>query len=140
MVGGRRALPALLLAAALTLSGCSGSAAQEDEHEHADTLAVLEAPEDRFAGLDLAEPYRRPTFTLTDTTGAPYDFQAATAGRPTLLFFGYTNCPDVCPTTMADVAVALRPRDDDGIVDHPAEPVLGVDVALDVVGQRIAVG
>jgi protein SCO1/2 len=68
----------------------------------------VQAPEDRYAGLDLAEPYRRPTFTLTDTTGAAYDFKAATAGRPTLLFFGYTNCPDICPTTMADVAVALR--------------------------------
>ena len=109
---GRRALPALLVAAALALAGCSASDAQEAEgHDHADAPAVVEAPEDRFAGLDLAEPYRRPTFTLTDTTGAAYDFTAATAGRPTLLFFGYTNCPDVCPTTLADVAVALRGLD-----------------------------
>ncbi|MGZ6820736.1 MAG: SCO family protein, partial [Blastococcus sp.] len=35
----------------------------------------------------------------------------ATAGRPTLLYFGYTRCPDVCPTTMADIAVALRGMD-----------------------------
>ena len=106
--GSRRALPALLVAAALALAGCSEPAAGDDGHDHADAPAVVEAPEDRYAGLDLAEPYRRPTFTLTDTTGAAYDFKAATAGRPTLLFFGYTNCPDVCPTTMADVAVALR--------------------------------
>jgi protein SCO1 len=106
--GSRRALPALLVAAALALSGCSEPAAEGEGHDHADAPAVVEAPEDRYAGLDLAEPYRRPTFTLTDTTGAAYDFKAATAGRPTLLFFGYTNCPDVCPTTMADVAVALR--------------------------------
>ena len=50
----------------------------------------------------------RPSFTLTDTSGRPYEFAAATRGRATLLFFGYTNCPDVCPTTMADVASALR--------------------------------
>jgi protein SCO1 len=104
----RPALPALLVAGALVLAGCSDPAAGEEAHDHGDALAVVEAPEDRYAGLDLAEPYRRPTFTLTDTTGAAYDFKAATAGRPTLLFFGYTNCPDVCPTTMADVAVALR--------------------------------
>jgi protein SCO1/2 len=110
-IPGTRALPALLVAAALALSGCSEPAAGDEGHDHADAPAVVEAPADRFAGLDLAEPYRRPTFTLTDTTGAAYDFKAATAGRPTLLFFGYTNCPDVCPTTMADVAVALRGLD-----------------------------
>ena len=93
------------------LAGCSDPAAGDEGHDHADAPAVVEAPEDRYAGLDLAEPYRRPSFTLTDTTGAAYDFKAATAGRPTLLFFGYTNCPDVCPTTMADVAVALRGLD-----------------------------
>ena len=106
-----RALPALLVAGALALTACSEPAAGEEGHDHADAPAVVEAPEDRYAGLDLAEPYRRPTFTLTDTSGAAYDFKAATAGRPTLLFFGYTNCPDVCPTTMADVAVALRELD-----------------------------
>jgi protein SCO1 len=107
----RPVLPALIVAGALVLSGCSGPAAGDDGHDHAGAPAVVEAPEDRFAGLDLAEPYRRPAFTLTDTSGAAYDFRAATEVRPTLLFFGYTNCPDICPTTMADVAVALRGLD-----------------------------
>ena len=106
---------ALLLAAGLVLAGCSGSAADEGDggHDHgqASPPAVVEAPADQYAGLDLSEPYRRPSFTLTDTTGAEYDFRAETDGRPTLLFFGYTRCPDVCPTTMADVAVALRGMD-----------------------------
>ncbi|MCW2636695.1 MAG: putative Copper chaperone SCO1/SenC [Blastococcus sp.] len=106
---------ALLLVVGLALSGCGEQAAAEGEgsHDHGGSSApaVVEAPRDRYAGLDLAEPYRRPTFTLTDTTGAQYDFQKATGGRPTLLFFGYTNCPDVCPTTMADVALALRDTD-----------------------------
>lgn len=61
-----------------------------------------------YAGRELVEPKARPAFTLTDQTGALFDFSARTAGRPTLLFFGYANCPDVCPTTMADVAIALR--------------------------------
>ncbi|MGY1724302.1 SCO family protein [Blastococcus sp. SYSU DS0533] len=115
----RRAVPALLLTTGLLLAGCGGSAddgagdaAAAGEHDHsAGAPAAVEGPEDRYAGIDLPEPYRRPSFTLTDTTGAEYDFRAATAGRPTLLFFGYTNCPDVCPTTMADVAVALRGLD-----------------------------
>jgi protein SCO1/2 len=108
----RPALAAGLLSGVLALAGCGGSATADGDsgHDHSGSSApaAVEAPEDVYAGLDLAEPYRRPTFTLTDTTGASYDFKAQTAGRPTLLFFGYTNCPDVCPTTMADVAVALR--------------------------------
>jgi protein SCO1 len=113
----RSTLPALLLAAALAVSGCGGEPAADDPaaqgsegHDHGagSPPAVVEGPDDQFAGLDLVEPYRRPSFTLTDTTGAAYDFQAVTGGRPTLLFFGYTNCPDICPTTMADTALALR--------------------------------
>ena len=53
-------------------------------------------------------PGTRPEFTLVDTGGASYDFGAATRGRLTLLYAGYTNCPDECPTSMADVAAALR--------------------------------
>ena len=113
----RTAVPALLLTAALALAGCGTTAAAEDEgdgagHGH-ESNATVEGPDDRYAGVDLPEPYRRPTFTLTDTSGAEYDFRDRTGGRPTLLFFGYTNCPDVCPATMADVAVALRGLDPD---------------------------
>jgi protein SCO1 len=108
----RAVLPALLLSGGLAVAGCSGPAAADAEsgHSHAGASApaAVEAPDDQYAGIDLAQPYRRPTFTLTDTSGAGYDFRSATDGRPTLLFFGYTRCPDVCPTTMADVAVALR--------------------------------
>ena len=45
----------------------------------------------------------RPEFNLTDATGRPVtssDF----AGRFQLVFFGFTNCPDICPTTLAEVA------------------------------------
>lgn len=45
---------------------------------------------------------------LRDTSGERYDFREQTAGRPTLLYFGYTSCPDECPTAMADIAAALR--------------------------------
>ena len=107
----RPALAALVVTSGLGLAAC-GSAPAEGAHDHsASAPASVEGAQDTYAGLDLAEPYRRPTFTLTDTSGASYDFKSATAGKPTLLFFGYTNCPDVCPTTMADIAVALRGLD-----------------------------
>ena len=53
-------------------------------------------------------PLTRPSFVLQDTTGASYDFHARTAGHPTFVYFGYTHCPDECPTAMADLAAALR--------------------------------
>ena len=38
-------------------------------------------------------------FTLTDQNGQPVT-EAALAGHPSMVFFGYTNCPDICPTTL----------------------------------------
>lgn len=62
----------------------------------------------RYAGFGLVPPQPRPNFTLTDTAGKEFHFGTTTAGHPTLLYFGYTHCPDVCPETMADVGLALR--------------------------------
>ena len=59
-------------------------------------------------GASPDSPQPRPEFTLVDTSGASYDFQARTAGHLTLLYAGYTHCPDECPTSMADIASALR--------------------------------
>jgi len=50
-------------------------------------------------------PQGRPVaeFSLTDQDGAPFD-RARLEGSPSLLFFGFTHCPDVCPTTLALLA------------------------------------
>lgn len=63
---------------------------------------------DSMRAQALTMPLPRPHFVLTDTAGKRYDFAARTAGRVTLLYFGYTRCPDQCPTTLADIAMALR--------------------------------
>ena len=42
-------------------------------------------------------------FRLTDTTGRPFT-RSELAGAPTLVFFGFTHCPDVCPTTLLKLA------------------------------------
>ena len=138
----RPALTALLLAAGLALTACGTATAEGEGHDHSSSSgpATIEGPEDVYAGLDLAEPYRRPSFTLTDTTGAAFDFSAATSGRPTLLFFGYTRCPDVCPTTMADVAVALRGLDP-ALVEQLQVVFVTTDPAYDtpeVLGEYLA--
>ena len=50
-------------------------------------------------------PQPRPieNFTLTDELGRPFSLNEL-KGHPTLVFFGFTHCPDVCPTTLAKLA------------------------------------
>jgi protein SCO1 len=63
----------------------------------------------------------QPTFRATDVTGADFgkefrltDFNgqprslADFRGKVIVVFFGYTHCPDVCPTTMSELASALK--------------------------------
>jgi protein SCO1/2 len=61
----------------------------------------------RYRGSIMPRPQQKVDFTLTDTDGEPFDFRAETEGYVTLLFFGYTYCPDVCPVHMANIAAVL---------------------------------
>ena len=45
--------------------------------------------------------------SIVQTDGSTWRFDHPERGRVTLLYFGYTSCPDVCPTTMADLASAM---------------------------------
>jgi len=61
-----------------------------------------------YRGGLVTPPLPKPRFVLTDTSGAPFDFWRRTQGSVTLLFFGYTYCPDQCPMHMANLAAALK--------------------------------
>jgi len=61
-----------------------------------------------FHGVAVTTPIAKPSLTLTDFNGRPYDFVAETRDKVALLFFGYTHCPDVCPLHMANIAAVLR--------------------------------
>lgn len=66
-----------------------------------------------FAGSRLDEPYPVPGVALTDTTGAPYALTEDTDRPLTLVFFGYTHCPDLCPLVMSNLSAALNQLDDE---------------------------
>jgi protein SCO1/2 len=46
-------------------------------------------------------------FQLTDQTGQIVT-EKSLVGRPTIIFFGYTHCPDVCPTSLFEMSEVLR--------------------------------
>lgn len=54
-----------------------------------------------WQGLEVTPPRPVPAFTFTQADGRPVS-TAPQPGRPLVVFFGYTHCPDVCPTTLAD--------------------------------------
>lgn len=59
------------------------------------------------SGTALPQPRPMPQFELEDHQGAPFG-NTQLSGKPSLLFFGFTHCPDVCPTTLALMAQLAR--------------------------------
>ena len=59
-------------------------------------------------GPRLQPALAKPAIVLQNLDGSLFDFRSATRGTLTFLFFGYTNCPDVCPLHLANLAWAIR--------------------------------
>ncbi|MFI4905909.1 MAG: SCO family protein [Steroidobacteraceae bacterium] len=59
------------------------------------------------SGTWLPQPRALAQFRLQDLSGAEFDLKSL-RGQPTLLFFGFTNCPDLCPTTLATLTQVQR--------------------------------
>ncbi|RMB85724.1 SCO family protein [Streptomyces shenzhenensis] len=93
----------LLAAATLTLSACGSG-----DDGTSPIAVVSEESGSAEAATLLDKPFEKPDLVLTDTHGKKYDLRAETKGRPTLVYFGYTHCPDVCPLTMNNIAVAKK--------------------------------
>ena len=61
----------------------------------------------KFKSTDITGVDYGRTLALNDHTGRPRTLQDF-RGKAVVLFFGFTHCPDVCPTTLADVSQAVR--------------------------------
>lgn len=64
--------------------------------------------DDGWYGMAMQRPLAMPNLVLTDTEGETYDLRVETAERPTLLFFGFASCPDICPVHLAVLAQAME--------------------------------
>ncbi|MDH6112085.1 protein SCO1/2 [Kitasatospora sp. MAP12-15] len=96
---------AFALAGCLALTSCGSAAGKTSTGAAVVSLPSSNSP---YQGTPLTRHFDKPDLVLNDTTGQPFDLRQRTAGRTTLLFFGYTDCPDVCPTTMGDIGVAMQ--------------------------------
>ena len=114
--------PCLLLSfvVAALVAACGGAGGAEPASPTAVPAATLPPLGARETAYDPPRP--APALRLTDQDGRPFDL-ASLRGRPVLVYFGYTHCPDVCPTTLADVRDALRLLDDPvGVVFVTVDP------------------
>jgi len=92
-------VPAVLLYLASAPVGCSSDRAPGSEPPLAEGAS---------RAVEYPDPRPKPDFTLTATDGTRFAFRRETEGYLTLLFFGYTSCPDVCPVQMANLSAALH--------------------------------
>ena len=77
------------------------------------TLAACTESKPQFKSIDLTGADYAKDFQLTDHNGQPRSLQDF-KGKVVVMFFGYTQCPDVCPTSMAELAEAKRLLGPDG--------------------------
>jgi protein SCO1 len=72
------------------------------------TAQGLARGQDGWYGLPVAAGRTLPPVTLTDVYGNAFRLDQDLLGRPTLLFFGYTSCPDICPIHLSAIASAMQ--------------------------------
>ncbi len=101
----RHLIGAMLGATGLFIAGCSEPAAS-------------------FSGIDITGADYATGFSLTDHNGQPRTL-ADFKGKAVVIFFGFTQCPDVCPTSMSELAEAKRLLGADG------ERLQGLFVSID---------
>lgn len=98
-----------------------------------DLSAALEAQN----ALYFDQPRPIPTVELIDHNGSVVNTAQLNDGRWRLINFGYTFCPDICPTNMADLANAYRGLTEDGLTDDLDIWMVTVDPARDS-AERLA--
>jgi protein SCO1 len=90
---------AALTLAAVAVAGCGG------DEQPAQLAGLQREPPLEASGVVLPE-------VAPDGTATPFELKAE-PGRMLAVYFGYTNCPDLCPTTMADLRVVKEELGDD---------------------------
>ena len=115
-LSGPRLLFGLAAIIVLIVAGVAGYLVTRDDDEE---------PAD-YVGAVINEPVSMPDAVLTDDDGKPFDLRKETDGFVTLLYVGYTHCPDICPTHLYEMSEAIK-----RLAEKTAEQVKVVFVTAD---------
>ena len=99
----------------------------------------MQTPAAPEIALVLPAPNKVPEFNLVDQRGAPAN-QSVFEGQWDLLFFGFTHCPDICPTTLQVLSAARAALAEKGQLPLPRIVLVSVDPERDtpeILGQYV---
>jgi protein SCO1 len=104
----RRTAPLVASAAvaASLLAACAGSSATP-----LPSMVMVETvtmPPIGSRETEVDPPAAAPPLIMIDQDGRPFDLESLRGSGPVFVYFGYTHCPDVCPTTLADVRAGIK--------------------------------
>jgi protein SCO1/2 len=102
----RRGRQALAVGLLLLVAACGGASTGRP------TTGFTDNNPDGMNGAVLGRPYTVPDVTLTATDGSKFSLTKDTTAPVTLVFFGYTHCPDICQIVMADITSAVARLDE----------------------------
>ncbi len=114
-----------LLVLAIVAAGIIAGVAAAQFMRRADS-----APPELEQALLFSAPRALPDFALVDQAGQPFGPERL-RGHWTFLFFGFVNCPDVCPTTLATLAAVRKSLADLPVDLQPAVALVSVDPERD---------
>jgi len=117
-------MPRLLVVAIVLAGVLAGAAAAQF------FLRTKGAPPDLEQAVLFSETRALPGFALIDQAGHPFGPEQL-RGHWTLLFFGFVNCPDVCPTTLATLAAVRESLADLPDAERPTVTLVSVDPGRD---------
>lgn len=127
----RRFLGAGVTASGLAIAGLAGCSLGPSSSKDA---SIDTGEKVAWGGEADEQGLAKPDVTFTDMNGEPFPFVEKTKGKLALLFFGYTNCPDVCPVTLTSLNRALETIGT-GEGSDPMVLFVGVDTARDTPEQ-----
>lgn len=103
----------LAVLSTLSLTACGSGDAARPQPDNPGGVLISGVDEGRFKGAEPASAYDMPDVTLQATNGRDFNLISDTAYRVTLVFYGYTHCPDICPLVMSDITSAMVQLPDD---------------------------
>ncbi len=106
----RAASAGVVLVSMLALGACAGTG--EDTSGNGIVSGFSSSDDDGMQGAVLTTPYTWPEGSLVDTEGDQVDLRKGLEKPLTMVFFGYSHCPDICQAVMADLASAMARLDE----------------------------